>query len=267
MGFYSTQSLVDDARRHGVVVRRPDINASAAMCTLKPPIVPGGARSGPGRRPVAVGDRRSGGTARPVRGAHHRRRSRRADRGRTGARAARTATCATWPGALCEHRTSRSRRPTWRHWPPPTPSPTPRGAGMTRREALWAAGAAAQERPDRLPGHGVGVRAPVLPGMDAVEAMVADVWSTGLSPDSHPIEFVREYLDNVGAIPIAAAVPHWRTASGWSSAGWSPIASARPPRAASRSSTWRTRRACSTWSAPRVCGSASAGSPGRPTRC
>src|SRR5262249_52514546 len=60
------------------------------------------------------------------------------------------------------------------------------GLGLSRREALWAAGAAAQERPDRLPGTVPGVRAPALPGMDEVEAMVADVWSTGLSPDSHP---------------------------------------------------------------------------------
>src|SRR5665213_4210732 len=36
MGFYSPQSLVADARRHGVEVRRPDINASAALTTLEP---------------------------------------------------------------------------------------------------------------------------------------------------------------------------------------------------------------------------------------
>ena len=36
MGFYSPQSLVADARRHGVEVRRPDINASAAQTTLEP---------------------------------------------------------------------------------------------------------------------------------------------------------------------------------------------------------------------------------------
>src|SRR5690606_8418792 len=41
MGFYSVQSLVDDARRHGVTVRRPDINASGVACTLEPPIEPG----------------------------------------------------------------------------------------------------------------------------------------------------------------------------------------------------------------------------------
>ena len=36
MGFWSPQSLVLDARRHGVQVRRPDVNASAANCTLEP---------------------------------------------------------------------------------------------------------------------------------------------------------------------------------------------------------------------------------------
>ncbi|HEV8175533.1 MAG TPA: error-prone DNA polymerase, partial [Actinoplanes sp.] len=35
MGFYSPQSLVDDARRHGVEVRRPDINVSDAAATLE----------------------------------------------------------------------------------------------------------------------------------------------------------------------------------------------------------------------------------------
>ncbi len=35
MGFYSTQTLVDDARRHGVTVVRPDINASNAAATLE----------------------------------------------------------------------------------------------------------------------------------------------------------------------------------------------------------------------------------------
>jgi len=51
MGFYSTQSLVDDARRHGVQVRRPDLNASGAAATLEPPVVPGGPDHGPGRPP------------------------------------------------------------------------------------------------------------------------------------------------------------------------------------------------------------------------
>src|SRR5215204_6857588 len=36
MGFYSPHTLVQDARRHGVEVRTPDINASAAGATLEP---------------------------------------------------------------------------------------------------------------------------------------------------------------------------------------------------------------------------------------
>ena len=36
MGFYSPQSLVADARRHGVEVRRPDINVSDALASLEP---------------------------------------------------------------------------------------------------------------------------------------------------------------------------------------------------------------------------------------
>ena len=36
MGFYSPQSLVADARRHGVTVRRPDVNISGAQADLEP---------------------------------------------------------------------------------------------------------------------------------------------------------------------------------------------------------------------------------------
>ena len=31
---------------------------------------------------------------------------------------------------------------------------------------------------------------------------MADVWATGVSPDSHPIQHLRERLDGLGAIPI-----------------------------------------------------------------
>jgi error-prone DNA polymerase len=54
-----------------------------------------------------------------------------------------------------------------------------------------------------LPGLTMGVRAPMLPGMDEVETLVADVWSTGLSPDRHPAEFARDHLNSLGAVPIA----------------------------------------------------------------
>jgi error-prone DNA polymerase len=68
---------------------------------------------------------------------------------------------------------------------------------------LWAAGAAAQERDGRLPGTTTGVQAPTLPGMDAVDELVADVWATGLSPDTHPVQFARPQLNRLGALPVA----------------------------------------------------------------
>ncbi|MER3457148.1 MAG: error-prone DNA polymerase, partial [candidate division GAL15 bacterium] len=42
MGFYAVHTIVDDARRHGVVVRGPDVNASEARATLEP--LPGAAQ-------------------------------------------------------------------------------------------------------------------------------------------------------------------------------------------------------------------------------
>ena len=38
--------------------------------------------------------------------------------------------------------------------------------------------------------------------MDAVERMVADIWATGLAPDAHPVQFAREHLTSIGAVPI-----------------------------------------------------------------
>jgi error-prone DNA polymerase len=75
--------------------------------------------------------------------------------------------------------------------------------GMSRREALWAAGAAATQRPDRLPGVGSSSHVPALPGMSEVELAAADVWATGISPDSYPTQFLRSDLDEMGVVPAA----------------------------------------------------------------
>ena len=39
--------------------------------------------------------------------------------------------------------------------------------------------------------------------MAAIDRLYADVWATGLSPESHPAQFVRPRLDALGAVPIA----------------------------------------------------------------
>ena len=69
MGFYSPQSLVADARRHGVAVRGPDVNASLAHATLENAGTRGAARPRqcpPHRRRVGRADRRRAKSQRTV---------------------------------------------------------------------------------------------------------------------------------------------------------------------------------------------------------
>jgi error-prone DNA polymerase len=44
---------------------------------------------------------------------------------------------------------------------------------------------------------------PALPGMSKLELAAADVWATGVSPDSYPTQFLREHLDAIGVVPAA----------------------------------------------------------------
>ena len=37
--------------------------------------------------------------------------------------------------------------------------------------------------------------------MTELELAAADVWATGVSPDSYPTQFLREDLDTLGVIP------------------------------------------------------------------
>lgn len=171
MGFYSPQSLVADARRHGVMVHGPDVNASLAHATLE--------NSGLDVR-LGLGAIRHIGDdlARRIV----------AERAAAGAYA-----------SLLDL-TGRVRLSV-----PQTEALATAGAlgcfAVTRREALWAAGAAAAERPDRLPGVGSCSTVPVLPGMTEVELAAADVWATGISPDSFPTQFLRADLDALGVVP------------------------------------------------------------------
>lgn len=84
--------------------------------------------------------------------------------------------------------------------------------GVDRREALWAAGALSQAKPDRLEGIVVGVEAPQLPFMTPLEETVADLWASGVSTDHHVVEFAREYLNQIGAIS-AKKLPELRDKS------------------------------------------------------
>jgi error-prone DNA polymerase len=72
--------------------------------------------------------------------------------------------------------------------------------GMTRREALWAAGAAAQARPEYLPGSVVAVQPPLFDDLEPVERMVADLVTTGIAPGDHPMRYAREGMAGRGVL-------------------------------------------------------------------
>ncbi|MDR6322646.1 error-prone DNA polymerase [Actinoplanes couchii] len=191
MGFYSPQTLVDDARRHGVEVRRPDINLSDAAATLeKTPQTRH--RSEPGESPQQWG---LGGPA--VRQGLSRIRT-------IGAELAEKIEKERREHGPYRSMTDLARRTgcTTGHLEALATADAFASFGLSRREALWAAGAASQDRPDRLPGTVTGTEAPTLPGMSDVDVLVADVWATGLSPETHPARFLRAELDRAGALPI-----------------------------------------------------------------
>jgi error-prone DNA polymerase len=171
MGFYAPSSLISDARRHGVEVRGVDVNASAAAATLEP-------GSAAGRPAIRLG-------LSEVRN--------------LGAQAA--AVVAGQPYRDLEDFARRTRLPV-----PALEALATAGAfgcfGISRREALWAAGAAATIRPGQLPGTTPGLAAPPLPAMTAAEETFADLWATG-TYGTHPVEHIRPGLAERGVIETA----------------------------------------------------------------
>ena len=253
MGFYSPQSLVDDARRHGVEVRRPDINLSDAKADA------GVHRADTGRvQRAGRAAARTGGCGGPAvrlglssvrtlgddlaerieeeRAAHgpYRGHGRPGPAGRPDHRA---------PGGAGHRRRLRRLRP--------DPARGAVGGGRRGAGAGPTGCRARSPAPTRRP----------CPAWTTVDALVADVWATGLSPDSHPAQFVRDAARPGRRAADRAAGRGRARAPGCGSAASSPTGSGRRPRAGSRSSTSRTRPACSTSPARRGCGSATGGWP------
>jgi error-prone DNA polymerase len=183
MGFYSPHSLVQDARRHGVVVRTPDLNISLATATLEP--CPESHNAVAVR--LGIGSVRGLGTdlAKEV--------------------------AAGRPYVGLEDLVRRHPSLNVQQLEAMATAGLFTCFGLERREALWAVGAVAQSRPDRLGGMVTGAHAPTLPGMTPVEEAVADLWATGMSPDGHPTRFVRERLDALGVVTAAGL---WDVAPG-----------------------------------------------------
>ncbi len=192
MGFYAPASLISDARRHGVQVRGVDINASGVLATLEPVECrdpdyareparePAGGEPVPGQPVIRLGlsEVRNLGTSAAeeiVAGQPYADLEDFARRTTTSAAALEALALGGAFGCF----------------------------GVSRREALWAAGAAATVRPGQLPGTTLGMTAPPLPVMTAAEETFADLWATG-TYGTHPIEHIRELLEADGILRCAS---------------------------------------------------------------
>jgi error-prone DNA polymerase len=72
--------------------------------------------------------------------------------------------------------------------------------GLTRREAIWLAGSAAQDRVEFLPDSLVSVQPPLFTDPTSYEVLAADLWATGVSTDDHPMTHYRSGLDARGVL-------------------------------------------------------------------
>jgi error-prone DNA polymerase len=206
MGFYSPRSLVEDARRHGVEVYPADVQRSgvhaeleklegrrsrgldSCISTEQPPVepfVPGSPdTSGRHRRDGSFAVRLGLAEIRGLEAASAKRivearaagpfldladLARRADLDRERLEALASA-------GACS------------------------GLGIGRRQALWAAAPASDNRERFLPGIAVHVQPPLLPVLTAAEQTHLDLWTTGVALGTHPVAVLRERLDARGVV-------------------------------------------------------------------
>ena len=174
LGFWSPQSLVADAQRHGVTVRRPDVNVSGAEATL----------GGDERRP-------------------HVRLGLASVRGIGSELAQRIAEGAPWRDAEDLVRRARCQR---QHLEALASAGALDCFAQSRRAQIWTAGAAAQSTDDRLEGIVTGLRAPRLSPPTEIERVADDLWSMGLTTEATAVALVRGWLDARGVTMAARLV-------------------------------------------------------------
>jgi error-prone DNA polymerase len=166
MGFWSPQSLVADAQRHGVTVRRPDVNRSAVGATLE----------GTSEEPVVrlgLGALRTIGTE----------------------LATSIVEGAPWRDSQDLVRRAGVQQ---HHLEVLAAAGALDSFGTSRRALTWSAGAAAQGTVDRLPGVVTGLCAPELPATSEMERVADDLWAMGLTPEATAMALVRAELNERG---------------------------------------------------------------------
>jgi error-prone DNA polymerase len=193
MGFYSPQSLVADARRHGLAICGPDVRVSQAQATVE--------QTGPGDRawsPLLEGNPQLGirlGLA-SVRGIGNKKAESIIEQRRK-----RPFTEVSDLARRCDLTT--------RQLEALATAGALESFEPDRRRALWTAGAAgAVNAAGSLPIPASGLVAPALPGMSKEELALADVWATGVSLEEYPTVHVRRRLDAAGIVPNSEVVHH-----------------------------------------------------------
>ncbi len=204
MGFYSPQTLVGDARRHGVSVLRPDILRSGVDAGLEPVGLAGASPTGDDdclradQPPTGEFDS----------SAHFDTNDHRRD----GMLAVRLGLAevagigAELAGRIVAERDAAGAYTSMAELVRRVGLQTAQlealaaaGAfeplGLSLREAMWAAGDAAQNRAEYLPGSMVSVQPPLFSMPSEAELLLSDLWATGISPSDHPLRHLRPELE------------------------------------------------------------------------
>jgi error-prone DNA polymerase len=191
MGFYSPQSLVHDAKRHGVVFQGPNINVSGAAASLESEASATGTASGkssyrgPGPEQPAV--RLGLSSVRTISDDLAQRIV--ADRHAAGDFIS-MADLSRRIGMTSDQLEALATAGAFECF------------GTKRREALWAAGAMADYRPGQLDLVAASEQEiPPLPDMTEPEQLVADLWATGITREHYPTALIRDRLTALGVTP------------------------------------------------------------------
>jgi error-prone DNA polymerase len=201
MGFYPPDGLVHEAQRRGIEILPPDVNASAAECTVTEA---GAVRVGLGyvlgvkREEVAalVAERERSGPYRSIEDL-----AARAGAGRPALEQL------AWAGA-CDRIVGEASPAAAAD---PAAATTPAAAGVAcgrsvaRRTALWQLGVARPAAPVGAHGTQLGLAldlpaAPSLKPLDDWESLVADYATTGMAIAHHPFALLRSHLARDGIV-------------------------------------------------------------------
>jgi error-prone DNA polymerase len=212
MGFWSPQSLVGDATRHGVVVHRAHVNLSDAGASLVcDQSAPHGLAVRLGIATVrGIGDDLAGHIAA---GRSYESLDDLARRSRATAAQLETLGAAGACDGVGAFSSDQAGAPS-----------------LHRRQSIWSLGALATPTADRLPYIQLGAEPPLLSPMSAHEVTIADLSTTGVTPDGHPLMHLRgalraravlsisELTDvELGRVAVAGVITHRQrpgTASG-----------------------------------------------------